>query len=277
MGASTPIGQGFRDADQAAAPQALVNYLASVGALDQVQGYKRQMLALLDPRPGAHLLDVGCGAGDDARELGWLVGPAGAVVGVDQSAVMIAETRERTREADLPVEFRVGDAHYLAFADDTFDGCRAERTLQHVADPAQVVREMARVAKPGAPVVVAEPDWATTLVHPAQRSVTRQIVATMSDRTIRNGQIGRALRALFQDAGLVRAAIVPFVVTLTDCALARRLMGWDESARLAQEEGLLTAAEVADWLAELQDAGERGRFFAAVTGFVVAGHKPDGP
>lgn len=49
------------------------------------------------------------------------------MVGVDGSQAMLAEARARLRDANLPIELRVGNAEQLDFASDTFDGCRAER------------------------------------------------------------------------------------------------------------------------------------------------------
>src|SRR5918998_6284544 len=47
----------------------------------------------------------------------------------------------------------VGDAHAMPMDDDRFDGALAISVLEHVEDPYQVVREMFRVLKPGAPVL----------------------------------------------------------------------------------------------------------------------------
>ncbi len=47
----------------------------------------------------------------------------------------------------------VGDAHAMPMQDDRFDAALAISVLEHVDDPYQVVREMFRVLKPGAPVL----------------------------------------------------------------------------------------------------------------------------
>jgi SAM-dependent methyltransferase len=47
----------------------------------------------------------------------------------------------------------VGDAHAMPMDDDRFDAALAISVLEHVEDPYQVVREMYRVLKPGAPVL----------------------------------------------------------------------------------------------------------------------------
>lgn len=46
----------------------------------------------------------------------------------------------------------VGDAHYLPFADGSVDGMLIQGVLEHVLDPAQIVAEIYRVLRPGAPV-----------------------------------------------------------------------------------------------------------------------------
>jgi SAM-dependent methyltransferase len=53
-------------------------------------------------RPGERVLDIGCGAGETALELGRVVGPAGSVTGVDLSAPMISEARRRQSRSKLP-------------------------------------------------------------------------------------------------------------------------------------------------------------------------------
>jgi ubiquinone/menaquinone biosynthesis C-methylase UbiE len=51
------------------------------------------------------VIDVGCGSGDDAREIAGLVGSLGRVVGLDQSAAMVDESRRRAADAGSQAEF----------------------------------------------------------------------------------------------------------------------------------------------------------------------------
>jgi len=56
-------------------------------------------IAALDLRPGARVLDVGCGTGLNLAPLLGRVGPTGRVVGVDRSDKMLAQARARWPDA----------------------------------------------------------------------------------------------------------------------------------------------------------------------------------
>ena len=63
------------------------------GATNSQPWTVRYMLRLLDARPGDRVLDVGSGSGWTAALLGWLVGEAGEVVGVDIVSELVAMAR----------------------------------------------------------------------------------------------------------------------------------------------------------------------------------------
>jgi SAM-dependent methyltransferase len=147
---------------------------------------------LLELKTGDHVLDVGCGLGHDAREFASMVGPGGRVVGIDFSEAMIAKARKRFEQANLPVQFAVGDAQRLNFADNSFDGCWSIRVLQHLVEPAYAIAEMARVARPGGRIAVFEPDHEMTAIDATDRVTTRIIRSSWVDR-IRSGWAGIAL------------------------------------------------------------------------------------
>jgi SAM-dependent methyltransferase len=268
---------GFDDVDRAANPRSLVNYLTRASAHPHIQTWKRQTVELLELAPGAVVLDVGCGLGDEVRAMAHLVGPTGRAVGVDQSAVMVEEARRLSHDLAVPVEFHVGDAHALDFPDATFDRCRIERTLHHLADPFRVIAEMVRVTKPGGRIVALEPDWDTAVINGADNRVTRLILQAQADLVVRNGTIGRELLGLFHRAGLVDVVALPIGIVGTDYALARANGGLDESARVAQQAGLVTELEVAHWFDQLQQAAEEKRYCSGTFGMLVVGRRPTVP
>jgi SAM-dependent methyltransferase len=93
--------------------------------------------------PGLSYLDVGCGAGTYTR---WLSEQGLRVVGLDYSQPTLTKARQR---ASPEIPLCAGDATRLPFPDASFDGALCFGVLQAVSDSAPVVRELARILKPG--------------------------------------------------------------------------------------------------------------------------------
>ena len=136
-----------------------VQFLDARTGIEGERQVKELEMTMLAVDPGACVLDVGCGTGDDAREIAGLVGPNGKVVGLDSSAAMVEESRKRTSSSSLPVEFVQGDVYKLQFPDRSFDRTRADRVFVHLQDPERALDEMVRVLKPGGRVVVSDVTW----------------------------------------------------------------------------------------------------------------------
>jgi SAM-dependent methyltransferase len=97
------------------------------------------------------ILDVGCGLGILTRRLAQLA-PNGNVWGIERSIDQLAKTVR-----DLPnLHFQQADAHLLPFEENSFDVVFCRFLLEHVAHPAQVLKEMRRVLKPGGKLFVQE-------------------------------------------------------------------------------------------------------------------------
>jgi ubiquinone/menaquinone biosynthesis C-methylase UbiE len=138
-----------RALDDADDVEVALRWLRAVAELSPVREGKRRSYELLALQPGQWVLDIGCGDGGDLAALEEFGARA---VGVDAS-----ESAVRAARAAVPsAQVEVADAVALPFAPDTFDACRCDRTLQHVADPAGALAEMVRVTRPGGVVVVCE-------------------------------------------------------------------------------------------------------------------------
>jgi SAM-dependent methyltransferase len=120
--------------------------------------------AYLSPHlaPGLSLLDVGCGPGTITVEFADRLAP-GRVVGLDAAAEVIDKAAEFARPN---LEFVVGNAYQLPFDDGTFDIVHSHQTLQHLAHPVEMLREMKRVAKRGGVVAARDVDYAGTIWFP---------------------------------------------------------------------------------------------------------------
>jgi len=230
------IRSDFTDVDRASDPGHLVRFLNTVSALDVIRAYKRRSFDMLELQPGQVILDLGCGNGEDVRELAQLVGPNGRVVGVDRSETLIATARDRVADQKLPLEFEVGDAYTLNFPDGTFDGCRADRVFHHLERPEQAMAELVRVARSGARLVTIDPDFETAIVDAPDPELTRTLLNLNCD-SYRNGRIGRHMRALWLDAGLVDVVVEPLTVLLDDYAFGNQVLALEGTVTRAQEAG----------------------------------------
>lgn len=111
---------------------------------------RREVLGHLPPLGGTRLLDVAMGDGHNLP----LIPPDCEVYGVDISHVMLEKTRRDFPNRDL--RMIVGEAETLPFADATFDNLFSLGALNFMNDPGLVLKEMARVVKPGGAIVVAD-------------------------------------------------------------------------------------------------------------------------
>jgi demethylmenaquinone methyltransferase/2-methoxy-6-polyprenyl-1,4-benzoquinol methylase len=117
---------------------------AALLSFGQDPRWRRFLVSRTEAGPGTTVLDVATGTGAVAREL--LTQKGCTVVGLDQSPQMLEEARRR-----LPPDVKLveGRAEQLPFPDAAFDALTFTYLLRYVEDPGSVLRELARVVRPG--------------------------------------------------------------------------------------------------------------------------------
>lgn len=126
--------------------------------LGRGRGFHERFLELADLKPGETVLDVGCGTGSLALVAKRVVGPEGAVFGVDASPEMLVRATKKARRAGLEVVFSLAPAQHLPYGDDQFDAVFSTLMLHHLprSSRGECAAEIARVLKPGGRVLAVD-------------------------------------------------------------------------------------------------------------------------
>jgi len=114
---------------------------------------------------GDRVLEVSTGTGANLSHILEQVGPQGDVFALDLSQGMMGVARQKMAAAGAPVEFFLGNAAYLPFEDDIFDGLLHIGGLNTFGEIEKALAEMARVVKVGGKVVVSDEGMAPWLLE----------------------------------------------------------------------------------------------------------------
>ena len=169
--------------DRAQAPEIFAgiapqySWMGAVWSFGQDGRWRRTMVSKVEAASGARVLDVAAGTGLVSRELA--ARSATRVIALDPSESMLRSGRSENDRADLsrrivPV---LGRAESVPFPDDAFDAVTFTYLLRYVDDPPAVVRELARVLKPGgtlASLEFHEPD--DPVLRAGWRAYTRAVL-----------------------------------------------------------------------------------------------------
>jgi len=162
---------------------------------------KDHALTMLGPLPGRRILDLGCADGASMVYCGL---QGAEVNGVDLDAAQVAKANARVARFGLRGEARVADAKAMPFPDEHFDGVISNDFFEHidVAEKIAVLREVRRVLRPGAPIVIKTPNlrylqislWYKRLRAIARLRDPRRIVIPMTEGHDHPDHIGLTTR-----------------------------------------------------------------------------------
>jgi Methylase involved in ubiquinone/menaquinone biosynthesis len=166
---------------------------------------------------GSRGLDAGCGIGSNTLLLAEAVAPAGHATGLDLSPELLVHAREIAKKSSLSelVSFQEGDVNKLPFDNNTFDWVWSVDCVGFIpAQPLPLLKELARVVKPGGTVAILV--WSSQLLLPGYPLLEARLNATSSGiAPFVKGEKPELhfLRALgcFRDAGLEEPTAQTFV------------------------------------------------------------------
>jgi 2-polyprenyl-3-methyl-5-hydroxy-6-metoxy-1,4-benzoquinol methylase len=153
---------------------------------------------------GMRVLDVGCGAGDVSLLLARMVGPSGAVIGVDRSEEAVAMATARAQAMGLAqVSFSQGDIEHISL-DRPVDAAVGRFVLMYSADPSVSLRRIAGNVRAGGIVAFQEMNVAEAKSFPQvelYEQSMRRIIETLHREEVKT-LMGLRLYRTFVEAGL---------------------------------------------------------------------------
>ena len=221
------------------------------------------------------VLDMGCGTGVVARAIARRPGFSGRITGIDLSPSLAATATRLAGEEGIAdrVEFRAGDSKSLEFGDGTFDAVVAHTLMSHVDDPLAVLREAARVARPGGVIGIFDGDYASGAYGYADPVKGKAYDEALSSAVATSPRVMRQMPHLLRAAGLELVAAFPYVVA--EIGKADFYLSSIESFRkLLPKAGVMTEEEAGVWADGLYRDSEAGTFFRANNYYSYVARRP---
>ncbi|HEU4999506.1 MAG TPA: methyltransferase domain-containing protein [Lapillicoccus sp.] len=209
--------------------------------------------------PGQRCLDVGCGAGAVTLFLATLVGPTGAVVGVDPDEVQLDLVRQECQRLGAAnVELELGDVMELE-SSDAYDVVYSRFLLEHLPDPLEALRRMWRAVRPGGLLVAEDGDFLAEFCEPANPGFDFWMYA-YQETLRRNGGdplSGRRLHSRFREVGVPgpHLNLVQYVFLSGEGKLMPYLTVARTASRIV-DSGVATQAEVDQAMAQLRELAD---------------------
>lgn len=183
----------------------------------------RSAIKALRLSSGSRGLDAGCGIGLQTMLLAQNVGPAGHITGLDVSSEILAYAKDVVGKAGLSemIAFREGDVNRLPFSDNSFDWAWSADCVGYTpVEPLPMVKELARVVKPGGSVAILA--WSSEKLLPGYPLLEARLNATSSGMApfIRGRRPElHVMRALgwFREVGLVELSSSTFAGSVQAC------------------------------------------------------------
>jgi len=164
--------------------------------------WTKPMLKAARVVPGQQVLDVACGTGVLAQEASARVGPDGFTAGMDPDPGMLAVARELAPR----IQWRLGSAEFIPFADAQFDTVLCQFGMMFFTDCHEALLEMLRVTVPGGRIAVAV--WDSLLnspPYPIEVELIRRHAGEQAARALRAPFVlgdTDELRRIFEQAGV---------------------------------------------------------------------------
>lgn len=209
-------------------------------------------------RAGQTLLDLGCGPGYCTKELAFIVGNKGKVIGIDKSAAYINFLNEVTAKYKLNIDGIHSDFDSMILEPSSLDGMYCRWALAWIPNPEEVLKKVVAALKPQGKIVLHEYyDWSTLQTEPKKEALAKCIAKALKSfkDTENEIDIGRHLPAMLERIGM---QVIGFRPMMKIATAKNGVWQWPKTffqsyfPRLAAQD-YLTTTEVKEALDDLED------------------------
>jgi len=154
---------------------------------------------------GQTILDLGCGPGYCTKELAFIVGDKGKVIGIDKSERYIKFLEKVSAQYGLRIDARHADFDTMNLQPSSLDGMYCRWALAWIPNPKEVLKKVAASLKQGGRMVIHEYyDWGLLQTEPKKKALTKAIAMALKSfkDTDNEIDIGRHLSAMLPEIGM---------------------------------------------------------------------------
>lgn len=167
---------------------------------------------------GQTILDLGCGPGYCTKELAFIAGEEGKVIGIDKSEKFIKFLDGVAKQFGLNIEATHADFDTMKLQPASLDGMYCRWALAWIPNPKEILKKIAAALKPGGRMVIHEYyDWSLLQTEPKKEALTKAIsMALKSFKDTDNEiDIGRHLSTMLPEIGMKVIGIRPMAKIAT--------------------------------------------------------------
>jgi len=154
---------------------------------------------------GQTILDLGSGPGYCTKELAFLVGLQGKVIGIDKSEKYISFLKNVASKYNLNIEAIHADFDKMQLESSSLDGMYCRWALAWIPNPKEILSKVVAALKPGGKMVIQEYyDWSTLQTEPRKEPLAKAIAMALKSfkDTENEVDIGRQLPMILPEIGM---------------------------------------------------------------------------
>ena len=238
-----------------------------------VTAQRAETIRQLNLSAGESVLDIGCGPGYLCESMAQIVGPDGAVVGIDVSTDLIAVCNRQ--KASAWISYAIGNATELGQPDASFDVVVCTQVAEYVPNVHRLLIEAFRVLKPGGRTIFVATDWDAVVWHSENPERMASVMRSWEAHCA-HPHLPRSMACKLVNAGfrLEGASVFPILNLQYDDdsyskGLAKGIRDFVGRRKDVSADNLLN-----EWHSEFERLSEAGRYFFSTNRYIFRASKP---